>query len=77
MQTRKIFKQNQHETAYNFAQQVRRLREERGLTIEEVSARSRIPLFKLQRMETGYFADWGRILNYAKFFDRKIRIEFY
>ena len=57
MQTRKIFKQNQHETAYNFARQVRRLREERGLTIEEVSARSRIPLFKLQRMETGYFAD--------------------
>ena len=77
MQTRKIFRRNRYETAYNFARQVRRMREERGLTIEELSEVSKIPLNILQKLEMGYFEDWGTLYNYAKFFDRKIRIEFY
>ena len=77
MQTRKIFKRNRYETAYNFARQVRRMREERGLTIEELSEVSNIPLNILQKLEMGCFEDWGKNYAFAKFFDRKIRIEFY
>nr|QIM10580.1 hypothetical protein PlAlph_4720 [uncultured Alphaproteobacteria bacterium] len=77
MQIKKIFKRNRCETAFNFALQVRQLREERGLTVEELAQESGIPVCILQRMEMGCFEDWGRNFSFAKFFDRKIRIEFY
>ena len=77
MQTRKIFKQNKYKTAYDFARQVQRLREDKGLTIEELAVQAHIALPALRRMEMGYFEDWGALYNLTKFFDRKIRIEFY
>ncbi len=77
MQAKKIFKQNKYKTAYDFAQQVQRLREDKGLTIEELAVHAQIDLPTLRLMEMGYFEDWGTLYNYAKFFDRKIRIEFY
>jgi len=77
MQVKKIFKNNKCETAFNFAQQVRKLREERGLTVEEAAEGSKIPVYTLRLAEMGHFEDWGTIYGIAKFFDRKIRIEFY
>ena len=56
---------------------MQRLREDKGLTIEELAVQAHIALPALRRMEMGYFEDWGALYNLTKFFNRKIRIEFY
>lgn len=77
MQDGKTFKINKCETSYNFAEQLRRMRQEKGLSLKELAVHAQIDISLLQRMELGYFEDWGSLYSLAKFFDRKIRIEFY
>lgn len=77
MQETKIYRKNKDEFTYNFAEQVRRLRAESNLSIEELSLGSNIAMATLKKMELGHFNDWEKIFRLARFYDKKIRLEFY
>ena len=71
------YKVNKVEFCYNFAEQVRWLRESNKLSFEEISQGTGIPIINLKRLELGQGKDWGDILQLAKFYEKKIRLEFY
>ncbi len=77
MQETKIYRRNKDEFIYNFAEQVRKLRENSNLSIEELSLGSNIAMTTLKKMELGHFNDWEKIFRLARFYDKKIRLEFY
>lgn len=77
MQDKNQFKDNQLETRYNFANQVRTLREGLGLSITEMSAKSGMMKRHIRQMELGKLESIGAIFDIARFFDKKVKIEFY
>ncbi len=77
MQETKVYRKNKDEFVYNFAEQVRRLRAASNLTIEELSLSSNISMSSLKKMELGHFNDWEKIFRLARFYDKRIRLEFY
>lgn len=77
MQETKIYRRNKDEFIYNFAEQIRGLRTNSSLSIEELSLRSNISMASLKKMELGHFNDWEKIFRLARFYDKKIRLEFY
>lgn len=70
-------KYNTREFKYRFAREVRRLRMEKGFSIQELSEFSRIPLGTLYALELGNFRDWPTIIRLARFYNKRIRLEFY
>ena len=77
MQDRKTFKKNHLEMKYNFGRQVRLLREAAGFSLAELSVQTKIKVEHLQEMELGKFYVIGWVFQLAKFYDKKVRIEFY
>ncbi len=77
MQETKIYRRNKDEFVYNFAEQIRGLRRNSCLSLEELSQGSNIAITALKKMELGHFNDWEKIFRLARFYDKKIRLEFY
>jgi len=77
MQDRKTLRRNRIEMKYNFALQVRQMREAAGLSIKELAAQIFVSENSVRQLELGGIHDWGMIFAIAQFFDKKIRIEFY
>lgn len=76
MLTKEQQKQNLKEFRKQLAEDLIRMREEKGLTQEEVSRATRISLTYIQNAERGETQNWGHIYLFAKFYDKKIRIIF-
>ena len=76
MQNKKIFLKNKIEMQYNFARQIRQMRENIELLVRQL-ADEHVPEQYIRRLELGYIQDWGLIFAIAQFFDKKIKIEFY
>ncbi|MBO7556613.1 MAG: helix-turn-helix domain-containing protein [Alphaproteobacteria bacterium] len=74
MKTRKQIKKNQVETRYNFARQIRLLREGAGLSIKEMAQQIFISETFLQKQELGEIEHIGTIFAIAQFFDKKVEI---
>ena len=74
MKTRKQIKKNQVETRYNFARQVRLLREGASLSIKEMAQQIFISETFLQKLELGEIEHIGTIFAIAQFFDKKVEI---
>ena len=74
MQKDSQYKDNQLETRYNFALQIRGLREASGLSIKEMSEKSGIIERHIKQMELGKIESIGAIFNLARFFDKKVEI---
>lgn len=68
------YKDNQLETRYKFARQVRCLREGAGLTIKEMAEKSGIMERHIKQMELGKIENIGPVFNLARFFDKKVEI---
>ena len=77
MQDKKIFKRNQLETRYNFARQLRLLREEKGLSVKEFAKEIHMLEKYIWQLELGKIENFGAIFALAQFFDKKVKIEFY
>ena len=77
MQNKKIFRNNKVETQYNFARQIRQMRENAELSVEQLAQEMKIDQSYIRRLELGYIQDWGLIFAIAQVFDKKIRIEFF
>ena len=77
MQDKKTFKKNQLETRYNFARQLRLLREEKGLSVKEFAQASNIFEKHIWELELGKIENFGAIFALAQFFEKKVKIEFY
>ena len=76
MKTKKQIRKNQLETRYNFARQVRVLREAAGLSVKELSQQINMPESFLQKLELGQVENIGTIFAVARFFDKKVAINF-
>ena len=76
MKTKKQIRKNQLETRYNFARQVRVLREAAGLSVKELSQQMNMPESFLQKLELGQVENIGTIFAVAQFFDKKVAINF-
>jgi len=74
MKTRKQIRKIQLETRYNFARQVRLLREGAGLSVKEFAQESHIPEKVIQQLELGKIENIGTIFFFAQFFDKKVEI---
>ncbi len=60
-----------------FVEDINRLRQERGLSLDEISKQSNIPLSVICKVGFEHNMNWGTIYQLARFFDRKFRIMFY
>ncbi len=76
MKTKRQIKKNQLETRYNFAKQIRLLREGKGFSIKEFSQQIHISETYLQKLELGEVENIGVIFSLAQFFDKKVEIKF-
>jgi len=76
MKTKKQIRKNQLKTRYNFARQVRVLREAAGLSVKELSQQINMPESFLQKLELGQVENIGTIFAVARFFDKKVAINF-
>ena len=74
MKTRKQIRKNQVDTRYNFARQVRLLREGVGLSIKELAEQIFISETFLKKLELGEVEHIGTIFAIAQFFDKKVEI---
>ncbi len=77
MQDKKTFKKNHWELKYDFGRQVRLLRENTELSFAELSMKTGIGIESLKAMELGNFHLLGFVFKLAKFYDKKVKIEFY
>ncbi len=71
MKTRKQIRKIQLETRYNFARQVRLLREGMGFSLKEFAQESHIPEKIIQQLELGKIENIGTIFALAQFFNKK------
>ena len=77
MQDNKTYRGNKLEFKYGIAAQCRRLRESYGLTLEEFCNQSGMNINLVRKMEMGQVCDTDSLFLLAKFYDKKIRLEFY
>ena len=56
---------------------INRLRQERGLSLDELIEQSHIPHKELYKISSGVAQNWGALHQLSRFFDKKIRIVFY
>ena len=77
MKTRKQIRKIQLETRYNFARQVRLLREGAGLSVKEFAQESHIPEKVIQQLELGKIDNTGNIFALAQFFNKKVEINLF
>ncbi len=66
-----------HEFKYRFAQEIKKLRIESGLSIEELSKTLNIKQAQLYALELGNHKDWDAVFNLARFMKKKVKVEFY
>ena len=74
MQTKNKFQTRQLETRYNFAQQVRLLRESKGLSTKEFAREINVLEKYVLRIELGKFDSLAEIFALARYFDKKVEI---
>ena len=74
MKTKKQIRKIQLETRYNFARQVRLLRENMGFSVKEFAQESHIPEKVIQQLELGKIENIGTIFALAQFFNKKVEI---
>lgn len=77
MLSRDEHRRNLKEMRYNLSQAIIRLRMDKKQTIEQTSFDAKIPLNILRDLERGEVNHFGYLFAVAKFFDKKVRIEFY
>ncbi len=65
------------EIRYNLATDLRRLRTERNLAVDEAAQMSKIHLKQIQNMEMGTIKDWNILVRLAEFYGKKVRVQFY
>ena len=70
-------RKNIREFHYNFAEELRRLRNSKNLSLEHLAFYSCVPVHKLRDLEIGQNKDWGTIFQLARYYEKKIRLEFY
>ena len=74
MQTKNKFQTNQLETRYNFARQVRLLRESNGLSTKEFAQELNVGEKYILQIELGKFTSLSEIFALARYFDKKVEI---
>lgn len=74
MQTKNKFQTNQLETRYNFARQIRLLRESKGLSVAEFAQELSVAEKYVLRMELEKFDSLAEIFALARYFDKKVDI---
>ena len=62
------------ETRYNLALQLRKVRIENEMTLEEVAEKSKLPIVKLQNLEMGNFKDLSDVTYLTRFYGKKLMI---
>ena len=77
MQDKKTYRSNKLEFEYGIAAQCRRLRESHGLTLEEFCSQSGMDISLIRKIEMGKICETENLFQLAKFYDKKIRMEFY
>ncbi len=59
-----------------FIEDINRLRQERGLFLDELAEQNNIPLAEICKIGGCSHKNWGTIFQLARFFDQKFRIMF-
>lgn len=77
MLDKKKHRQNMRKLRYQLSSDIRSLREAHNFSIEELSFQAHIPIRIMQELELGNLDRIDAIYSIAKFFNKKIRIEFY
>ncbi len=77
MQDFKTYQDNKLNLTHAIAEQLRNLRESRHLSIEELSAGARISANTLKKLELGHADELQDLCRLARYYDKKIRVEFY
>ena len=77
MQDKKTYRANKLEFEYGMAAQCRSLREKSGLSLEEFCNQSRMSINLVRKIEMGKISDIDNLFLLAKFYDKKVRLEFY
>ncbi len=62
--------------AYDVAEQVRKLRENRNISLETLSEHTHMSVDTLKRLELGDVHELERLHLLARFYDKKIRLTF-
>ena len=70
-------KKNLKEFRKLFIDDLNRLRQERGLSLDELAEQSHIPKKEIEKLDSGICQNLGAIHQIARFFDHKIKITFY
>ena len=77
MLEKKQHKKNLKEFRKLFIEDINRLRQERGLSLDELAEQSHIPLAEICKIDGCSHKNWSTIYQLARFFDSKFRITFY
>ena len=70
-------KKNLKEFRKLLIEDINRLRKETGLSLDELSEQSHIPLAEICKVGFEHNMNWGTIYQLARFFDQKFMIMFY
>lgn len=70
------YKRVKKEMCFLIAAQLRNLRESEQLSLEDLSARTSISVEILEELESGNVKRIGHLYRLARFYDKKIKIEF-
>ena len=77
MLSKENHKKNLKEFRKLFIEDINRLRQERGLSLDDLAEQSQIPLAEICKIGSCNHKNWGTIFQLARFFDLKFRIMFY
>ena len=67
-------KNNLKDFRKSFIENINQLRQERGLSLEELAEHSKVPQAELDKIFSGNLQNWGAIFQLIRFLDRRINI---
>ena len=77
MQDKKNFRSNKLAFEYDMALQIRKMRLNSGLSLEDFSRQSGIKETAAIKLELGKICNFDHIFRIARFYDKKVKVEFY
>ncbi|MFV0627222.1 MAG: helix-turn-helix domain-containing protein [Alphaproteobacteria bacterium] len=74
MLSKEQHKNNLKDFRKSFIENIHQLRQERGLSLEELAEQSKVPQAELDKILSGNLQNWGAIFQLIRFLDRRINI---
>nr|QIM10298.1 hypothetical protein PlAlph_0520 [uncultured Alphaproteobacteria bacterium] len=76
MQSFSVYQHNRCTLAYDVADQLRKLRESRNISLESLSEHTKISVDTLKKLELGHVHELDYLYRLARFYDKKIKLTF-